>query len=225
MKIQKYFLPVFFSSHLMGQTSTQLFPEMSLGFSHSSFTSLCMQPGFPQPKFNPEQRLPQTKARINEVHYGFGVGIFMWMPLTENIIFKPKIEGLFSNTCRRESPCVYATSFDLNISHGFVINLKKPDPNGVICLARNMTCYLTSKQPYMIMGPKINLKKYDKGYLHKGFENEVSFGFFMGYGINYIFLGKSVSPEICYTLNSTSQNKINDARKMTHTITVSINFF
>lgn len=225
MKIQKYILPVFFSSHLMGQTSTNLFPKISFGFSQSTFTSLCMQAGLPQPKFNPEKQLPNLPKRIAETHYGFGVGLFMWMPLNENIIFKPKIEGVFSNTCRRQSPGVYATSFDLNISQGFVIALKKPDPDGIIYMARNMTCYLTTKQPYIVIGPKINLKKYDKGYLRKGFENELSFGFLVGYGINYIFQGKSVSPEICYTLNSTSQNKINDARKMTHTISVSINFF
>ncbi|MBC7694446.1 MAG: hypothetical protein H7141_03265 [Burkholderiales bacterium] len=225
MKIQKYILPIFVSSHLMGQTSCKLFPDMSFGFTHSTFTSLCFQSFQQRPLFNPEQRLPVKIPRISETQYGFGIGLFMWIPLNENIIFKPKIEGVFSNTCRRQSPSVYATSFDVNISHGFVINLKQPDENGIIYMARNMSCYLTSKQPYLLIGPKMNLKKYDKGYLRKEFENELSFGFIMGYGINYIFQGKSVAPEICYTLSSTSQNKINDTRKMTHTITLALNFF
>jgi hypothetical protein len=140
----------------------------------------------------------------------------MWMPLNDGIVFKPKVEGVFSNTCLKQSPCVFATSFDLNISHGFVIALKKPDENGIIYMARNMTCYLTSKQPYLLIGPKINLKKYDKGYIDKGFENELAFGLFLGYGINYIFQGKNFAPEICYNVSSTSQNKINDSKKITH---------
>lgn len=225
MKIQKYILPIFVSSHIMGQTSPDFFPDMSFGFTHSTFNSMCFQSLPNHPKFNPEQRLPEHKPGISETHYGFGVGMFLWMPLNETIIFKPKIEGVFSNTCLRQSPCVYATSFDLNISHGFVVNLKQPDENGIIYMARNMSCYLTSKQPYIVIGPKINLKKYDKGFIQKGFENELGFGFFMGYGINYIFQGKSFAPEICYSLSSSSQNKINDVRKMTHTISVSLNFF
>ena len=224
MKIQKYLLPLFVSSHLVGQTSSKHFTAISFGFSHSTFTSLSMQPGVRFPKFNPEQRLPNLPVKITETHYGFGIGLFLCIPLNENITFKPKIEGIFSNTCRRQPLSVYATSFDLNFSHGFIILLKKPDPNGIIYMARNMTCYLTSKQPYIVIGPKINLKKYDRGYLRKGFENELAIGFFVGYGINYVFQGKNVSPEICYTLNTTSQNKINDSRKMTHTITLSINF-
>jgi len=225
MTIQKYILPIFVSSNLLGQTSSDLFPEMSFGFTHSTYTSLCLQPGIHQPKFNPEQRLPERKNRICETQYGFGIGWFMWMPLNENIVFKPKVEGVFSNTCHKESHSVFATSFDLNISHGFVIALKKPDENGIIYMARDMSCYLTSKQPYLLIGPKLNLKKYDKGYLHKGFENELAFGFFIGYGINYIFQGKNFAPEICYSLSSTTQNKIDDAKKMTHTVTLSFNFF
>ncbi len=88
-----------------------------------------------------------------------------------------------------------------------------------------MSCYLTAKQPYIIVGPKINLKKYDKGFLRKGFENELSFGLLLGYGINYEFHGTNFAPEICYSLTSTGQNQINDSKKMSHTISLGFNFF
>jgi hypothetical protein len=88
-----------------------------------------------------------------------------------------------------------------------------------------MSCYLTSKQPYLLIGPKIGLKKYDKGYIHKGFENEITMGLLVGYGINYEFHGVNFSPEIIYSVSTTTQNKIQDTKKIVHSITLGLNFF
>lgn len=225
MKLQKYIIPVFFSANLFGQENDDVFPDLSFGITHSTYSSMCFNSSIAKPNFNSEQAIHHSKSKITETQYGFGIGLFMWMPLNDGVIFKPKVEGSFSNTCLKQSPCIFATSFDLSISHGFVIALTKPNKDGIIYLARNMTCYLQTKQPYLLVGPKLNLKKYDKGYLNKGFENEMNFGFFIGYGINYIFQGKNFAPEICYHLSSTSQNKINDSRKITHSISLALNFF
>jgi tetrahydromethanopterin S-methyltransferase subunit B len=225
MKLQKHIYIVFIATNLFGQTNSGLYPKMSFGLNHSANLSMCFNSLNLKPNIHRENQISQTKTKLTETQFGFGIGLFMWMPLNEGIVFKPKIEGVFSNTCLKQSPSVFATSFDLNISHGFVISLKKPNENGIIYLARNMSCYLTSKQPYLLIGPNINLKKYDNGYLNEGFENEFLFGFVLGYGINYIFQGKNFAPEICYTISSNSQNQINDSKKTTHTISVSLNFF
>jgi len=224
MKLQNYIIPIFVSSNLLAQDDG-LFPDLSFGITHSTYSSLCFQKSSNAVMLNNEQHVLTHSSKVSETQYGFGLGLFLWMPLNEGIVFKPKIEGSFSNTFLKQSPCVFATSFDLAISHGFVIALTKPDKEGIIYAARNMTCYLTSKQPYLLIGPKVNLKKYDKGYLNKGFENELTFCLFIGYGINYIFQGKNFAPEISYSLCSTSQNKINDSRKMTHSISLAVNFF
>ncbi len=225
MKIQKYIIPIFVGTNLFGQTSSGLYPKTSFGITHSTNTSMCLSSLQIKPNLNNEKQVYHNKTKITETQFGFGIGLFMWMPLNAGVVFKPKVEGVFSNTCMKQSPNVFATSFDLNISHGFVIALKKPDENGIIYMARNMTCYLTSKQPYLLIGPKINLKKYDRGYLQKGFENELAFGFYIGYGINYIFQGKNFAPEICYNMSSSSQNKINDSKKITHSLSLAVNFF
>lgn len=225
MAIQKYILPLFISSTVVGQTSDGLYQKMSFGLTHSTYTNVSFNSVSINQKFNHDKQLAKHQTKIIETQYGFGIGLFMWMPLNEAIVFKPKIEGGFSNACNKQSTSVFATSFDLSFSHGFIIALKKPDENGIIYMARNMTCYLTSKQPYLLIGPKINLKKYDKGYLHKGFENELTFGFLLGYGINYIFQGKNFAPEIYYQISTTAQNKIHDSKKVMHTVAVAINFF
>lgn len=225
MNVQKYILPIFVGTNLFGQDDKGLFPNLSFGITHSTYTSMCFRPSTRSPLLNNEQHFLENKSKISETQYGFGIGLFLWMPLNEGVVFKPKIEGSFSNTCLKQTPCIFATSFDLSISHGFVIALKEPDKEGIIYAARNMTCYLTSKQPYLLIGPKINLKKFDKGYIQKGFQNELAFGFFIGYGINYVFQGKNFAPEICYNISSTSQNKINDSKKMIHTISLAVNFF
>ena len=225
MRLQNYIIPVFVSTNLLAQNDEGLFPDLSFGISHSTYSSMCFQRPIGNPISNKEQHLLNHMPKITETQYGFGLGLFLWMPLNEGIVFKPKVEGSFSNSYLKQIPCIFATSFDLAVSHGFVIALSKPDKEGIIYAARNMTCYLTSKQPYLLIGPKLTLKKYDKGYINKGFENELAFGLFIGYGINYIFQGKNFAPEICYHLSSTSQNRINDARKLTHSISLAVNFF
>lgn len=224
MKLQKYIIPVCITGKLFAQNDSDLYPEPSFGFTHSTYSGMCFN-YTSSSDYNSNFNFVNKKHKITETQYGFGIGMFMWMPLNDAITFKPKIEGVFSNSCIKQSPCVFATSFDFNISHGFIVALTKPNENGIIYMARNMTCYLTSKQPYLLVGPKINLKKYDKGYIQKGFENELSFGFFFGYGINYIFQGKNFAPEICYSISSTSQNEINNNRKVTHSISLAVNFF
>lgn len=225
MAFQRYILPLFVYSHLLGQTEAGLFPKFDIGFTHSTFTSMSFQTAKPNFLTNPEGHAQPKKTKLTESQFGFGIGFFLWMPLNEGVAFKPKVEGTFSTNCLKEGPSVFATSFDLVVSHGFAIALKPADKNGVIYLARDMSCYLTSKQPYLLLGPKLNLRKFDNGYLHKGFQNELGFGFFVGYGINYEFHGTSFSPEIIYTITSTAQNKINDSKKIIHNITLAINFF
>lgn len=226
MKFQNYILPVFVSTNLLGQSDVDdIFPEMEFGFTHSAYTSMSFKSTPTNSLLNKELNYTRNHAKLTEVHYGFGIGIFMWMPLNEKIVFKPKVEGSFSNSCMKQKQTIFATCFDLSVTHAFVINLKPADPNGIIYMARDMSCYLTSKQPYILIGPKLNLKKFDSGYVNKGFQNELSLGFFVGYGINYEFHGTNFAPEISYCISTTAQNKINDANKIAHTITFSLNFF
>lgn len=226
MKLQNYILPVFVSTNILGQSDVEdIFPDMEFGFTHSAYTSTSFKSTPTNSVLNKELNYKKNQTSITEIQYGFGIGIFMWMPLNEKIVFKPKVEGSFSTGCMKQKQTIFATCFDLSVTHGFAINLKPADPNGIIYMARDMSCYLTSKQPYMLIGPKLNVKKFDSGYLNKGFQNELSLGFFVGYGINYEFHGTNFAPEITYCISSTAQNKINDSNKIAHTITISLNFF
>ena len=224
MKFQNYILPVFISSNLIGQNDNTAFNKFDFGFSHSLFTSMSFNPIGGKNFLNQERNFINN-ANISELQYGFGIGVFLWMPLNDGVVYKPKLEGNFSNVFFKQTEKTFATSFDLSVSQSFAIALKSPDKNGTICLARDMSCYLTSKQPYLLIGPKIGLKKYDKGYIHKGFENEITMGLLVGYGINYEFHGVNFSPEIIYSVSTTTQNKIHDTKKIVHSITLGLNFF
>lgn len=223
MKLQKYILPVFVGTKLLAQNEENSFPEMSFGFSHSVYNTTCFRST--PTNYNNDKEFHQKRSKVTETQYGFGIGLFLWMPLNDGIVFKPKIEGTFSTSCSKQTKRTFATSFDLSISHGFAISLKSPDANGTIYVARDMSCYLTSKQPYLLVGPKLNLKKFDAGYISKGYQNEFSYGFFIGYGINYEFHGTNVAPEITYGISSTSQNQIDGSKKVAHTVTLALNFF
>lgn len=223
MKLQKYILPVFVSTNLLAQNEEDMFPDMSFGFCHSVYNSTSFKST--PTSFNSNKEFHHKPTKVTETQYGFGIGFFLWMPLNEGIVFKPKVEGTFSTGCNKHKNSVYTTSFDLNISHSFVISLKSPNTGGTIHFAKDMSCYLTSKQPYLLVGPKLNLKKFDKGYTNKGYQNEFSYGFFVGYGINYEFHGTNFAPEITYGISSTAQNQMDGSKKIAHTITLALNFF
>jgi hypothetical protein len=228
MKLQNYIVPVFVCTNLLAQTEAGSFPKMSFGFTHSTYTSLSFSSMSVKPLFKKENESETTKPapfRVTEIQYGFGIGVFLWMPLSDYVVFKPKIEGNFTNTCLKHAGSVYATSFDISISHGFAVALDVPNTNGTIHVAKDMSCYLTSKQPYLLIGPKISLKKFDTGYLQKGYQNELNFGAFIGYGINFEFHGTNYAPEISYAISTTGQNEYNGSKKVAHTITLALNFF
>jgi hypothetical protein len=226
MKLQNYIFPLFVGTNLLAQTNSGFFPKMSVGFTHSTYTSLSFSSMSLKPIFKKEGgNTTREPFKVTEIQYGFGIGIFLWMPLSDYVVFKPKVEGTFTNTCLKHTGSVYATSFDISISHGFAVALDAPNTNGTIHVAKDMSCYLTSKQPYLLIGPKINLKKFDAGYLGKGYQNELNFGAFIGYGINFEFHGTNYAPEISYALSTTGQNEYNGSKKVAHTITLALNFF
>ncbi len=215
---------MFIGTNLLGQERTALPPSLNVGFTHSVYTSMCFET-VAGSGFHQDQHFMNKHSATTETQYGFGIGFFLWMPLNGGLTYKPKIEGDFSTTCLKQAPAVFATSFDIGLSNGFAIALKPANPHGIIYLAKQMSCYITSKQPYLLIGPKVNFKKIDNGFIRKGFQNYLSFGFLICYWINYEFHGTNFAPEIIYSVTSTAQNKINDSKKVMHTISLAINFF
>ncbi len=223
MKLRHYILPVCIGSNLLAQEHAPLCPQLNFGFTHAVYSSICfLSTGDQQEGRARKKNKPSGMA---ESQYGFGIGTFLWMPMNERLVYKPKLEGNFTTSCLKEKARLFATSFEIAVSNSFAMALKPVNDHGIIYMARNMSCYLSWKQPYLLLGPKVNLKKFDAGFINKGFQNELAFGFLLGYGINYEFHGTNVAPEIIYSLTSTAQNKINDNRKVLHTVSLAINFF
>lgn len=225
MKFQYYILPIFICTNIFGQNTDNAFNSFDFGFCHSTFTSMTFNPLVKKSILNHENKNTKANSQILDLQYGFGIGMFLWMPLNAGVAYKPKLEGNFSNLFLKQNKNVFATSFNLSVSQSFAISLKSPIEHGTICLAKDMSCYLTSKQPYLLIGPVINLKKFDKGFIKQGFENEISMGFLIGYGIKYEFHGTCFSPEIIYSIASTGQNKIQESKKIVHSVTFALNFF
>lgn len=221
-----YIIPLVLSSKVFCQTSDKTFDKgLEFGFSHGSYANVCLQ----NPVLNFQNQIEAKPVKYNspvcQTQFGFNVGVFAWKPFNSYLAFRPGIETAFSNLCLRQLPKIRAKSLDINFSALLMISLKKPDEHGVIYLARNMSCYLTIKQPYIIIGPKAGFKNFDRGFKHKGYQNERSFGALVGYGILYEFHGTKVAPEITYSLELTQQNKISTSQKITHSISVAINIF
>lgn len=225
MKLQKYIFPIFIGSNLLGQNSDDVFPDLQFGFTHSIYSSVCFNSNSTKKSLYNEEGNTYSKSKVAEIQYGFGLGMFLWMPLNETVIFKPKVEVTFSNSCLKQKKTIYSTCFDFSVSHGFAIALSPANMDGVICMARDMSCYLTSKQPYLLIGPKMNFKKFDNGYLNKGFQNEFNLGFFIGYATNYEFHGTNFLQEITYNVSTTAQNQINNSKKIAHTISLALSFY
>ena len=43
MKLQNYIIPVFVSTNLLAQNTEGLFPDLSFGITHSTYSSMCFQ--------------------------------------------------------------------------------------------------------------------------------------------------------------------------------------
>lgn len=224
MNLQKYIILVFVGTNLLGQNSDDVFPDFQFGLTHTVFSSLCLKQNSSTNQYQ-EKGQKASKSSTSELQYGFGLGMFLWVPLNEGVVFKPKADINFSNSCLKQQQTILSTCFDLSISHSFAIALAPVNENGEICIARDMSCYLTSKQPYLLIGPKMNFKKYDKGYLNKGFQNEFGLGFLIGFATNYEFHGTNFLQEITYSVNSTAQNQINNSNKITHALSLAISFY
>lgn len=225
MKIQKYIIPIFVSSNLLGQNNDDVFPDFQFGLTHSIYSSVCFKSNSVKKSIQENNDNTYNSSKVAEIQYGFGLGMFLWAPLNETVIFKPKVEVNFSNSCLKQKKTIYSTCFDFSVSHGFAIALSPANENGVICMARDMSCYLTSKQPYLLIGPKMNFRKFDNGYLNKGFQNEFNLGFFIGYATNYEFHGTNFLQEITYSVSTTAQNQINNSKKIAHTISLALSFY
>lgn len=225
MMKRTYILPLFFSSQLFCQSDETFESSIEFGVSHGTYANACFQS--PQLTWQQSEGVtkPEYSSPISQTQFGFNFGFFMFKTLSNNIILRPGLESAFSNLCIRQLPKVRARSLDINFYAPMMIMLTKPNKNGIIYLARNMSCYLTTKQPYVIVGPKVSLKQFDKGFREKGFQNEVCMGAMIGYGIQYEFHGTKVAPEISYSCEVTQQNKITMQQKITHSVTLSINVF
>lgn len=225
MKLNLALYPLVSLAVLTTQAQDKLMPNLKLGFSHTLFSSLIFHSSNTNSLLTQENETVNFHKNIKEINYGFGIGLFLWAPINERIIFKPKIEGCFSNVSSQFPKPALGTSFDLVLSYGLVINLKSEDHHGIIYLARDMSCYLTTKQPYVLLGQVATLKKYDLGYLHKGYKNELMYGFYVGYGINYEFHGTNFAPEIYYSISKSVAKNTIESDKTTHTITLALNIF
>lgn len=226
MMKKNYIIPLILSSKVFCQTSDQTFDNRpEFGFSHGTYANVCLQ----SPDMNFQKHLDGLsipyRSPVCQTQFGFNFGLFAWKPLNTYLAIRPGLEAAFSNLCLRLLPKVRAKSLDVNCTFPLMIALKKPDPQGVIYLARNMSCYLTTKQPYMIIGSKFCFKRFDQEFKNKGYENERLVGALFGYGILYEFHGTKVAPEIVYSLELTKQNRISSRQKVTHSISVAINIF
>lgn len=232
MKKTRYILPVLVSTRLLAQQE-QLVPNVEFGFTNGTFvnvTTITNNGMAPEARPQRDARMnSMPQAKMNQVTYGFNYGVFLWVKVNDKINIKPELNASFSNykfeEHARPSTSMYATSMDLTVANQAIINLKPVNTHGIIKAAKCMSYYLTTKQPYMLVGPKLSYHKFDQGFLQKGYQNEASMGIVIGYGVNYGFHNMNVAPEIKYSIESSSQNAFNNKKKVIHTITLAINMF
>ena len=69
MKLQKYIIPVFVGTNLLAQNDDRLFPDLSFGITHSTYSSICFQKSIGNPISTSEGHLLQNKSKITEIQY------------------------------------------------------------------------------------------------------------------------------------------------------------
>ena len=229
MTIQKHLLHICVSTNLFSQSDKDVFHQFSFGITHSAFASACFQHPVNKKTYSREENLNlQNQINIpliSETNIGCSLGFFNYIPIADHLAIRSTFETAFTTNYTYQSNSTYSRALSISVNPSLCIALKKADDEGVIYVVRNMSCYLTYKQPYLSIGPVMTIQKFDYQYLQKGFQNQLCVGLAIGYGINYEFHGTIVSPEIKYQVTSTSQNKISETNKIYHSLSLSINIF
>lgn len=224
-----YILPILIAQKSFSQDETRV-PDIEYGFSHGVFSSITtINPALKQIPEGREMKQKNTYYPLAQVNFGFNYGFFLLTKMTDRVFIRPELNTSFSNYHYTSNATDYkrvnATSIDISVFNQVIYTLKPINTHGIIKAAKCMSYYLTAKQPYLIFGPKFSFRKYDKGFLHKGYVNEGSFGMLVGFGVNYGFHNMNFSPEIKYSVEAAQQNKYPLSQKITHSIILTMNLF
>lgn len=178
--------------------------KIDYGYSTSTFSGITLNNVIKEKSFNKEflAKNQFTKAPLTpSYNFGWKQGLFFWINLSPCYAYRPEVNATFGITIHKTvfskvERTVYSTFVGFEFKPQLIIRIGCRDTEPVIKIARNMSYYLTSRQSYIIVGPKFSYQKSDKSFLRNNGERNFKVGALFGIGVDNLFPNLDVAPEL-----------------------------
>ncbi len=178
--------------------------KIDYGYSTSTFSGITLNNMIRENNFSKD---PISKNKFTEAplvasyNYGWKQGLFLWINLSPCHAYRPEVNATFGITTHKiifpkTDRTVYSTFFGLEFKPQLIIRIGCRDTEPVIRMAPNMSYYLTSRQSYLIVGPKFSYQQSDKTFLKHNSERKYKIGALLGIGVDNLFPNLDVAPEL-----------------------------
>ena len=193
--------------------------KIDYGYSTSTFSGITLNNIIREKQFSKEflstnqfSKAPLTPS----YNYGWKQGLFLWINLNPCYAYRPEINATFGITIHKPvfskaERTVYSTFVGFEFKPQLIIRIGCRNTEPVIKMARNMSYYLTERQSYLIVGPKISYQRSDKTFLKNNSERNYKIGVLFGIGVDNLFPNLDVAPELVASVEyQTGNSHINE---------------
>lgn len=203
------FFPFFISVGTWAQSSYDAdLPIVEFGYCTSTFSGIDVGHAIETKRFNSDLNKRSTNPNsLPNLSYGWKEGTFIWFNVCPEISIKHQTDFGFSvNNYRTQKniegrQTAYSVSYGFDIKPQLIVKLGKINHHPIIKMAKCMSYYLSGRQSYLIMGPKISYQTTDKGYLKGQGANYFTVGSVMGIGVDHMFPNLDFAPELYISLD------------------------
>jgi hypothetical protein len=202
------FFPFFISVGTWAQSSYDAdLPIVEFGYCTSTFSGIDIGHALQTKQFNSDIHKRTDANTLPNLSYGWKEGTFLWFNVCPEISIKAQTDfGFCVNNYKTQKTfegrqTAYSVSYGLDIKPQLIIKLRKVDHHPIIKMAKCMSYYLSGKQSYLIIGPKISYQKTDNNFLNGKGASYFTVGNVIGIGVDHMFPNLDFSPEIYVSLD------------------------
>jgi hypothetical protein len=202
--------PLVISISCLSQTVKQKpNPKIEFGFTTSTFCGTsAANPVVKKIQGSRLMKREPDQAELPSSNYGWKQGLFYWVNLNSYLSYKAELDFVFSvnsYASAGEKVC-YSTAGGYELKPQLIIKPSEVDKAPILKIAKNMSYYLSGKQPYLIVGPKFGFYKSDKAFRKDNNSTYYTIGCVGGFGIDNMFHNMDFAPELTVSVEYQTGN-------------------
>jgi hypothetical protein len=200
--------PLVISLSCFSQELKKTNQKIEFGFTTSTFCGISaaspLIAGLSKTDYN---HRTMAKCPLPSTNFGWKPGLFYWVNINSYLSYKAEGDFVYSvNTFKLPKGTCYSTSSGFELKPQLIIKPSEIDKAPILKVARNMSYYLSGKQPYFIIGPKFGYYKSDKEFRKETNSKYYTIGCVGGFGIDNMFHNMDFAPEVTVSVEYQTGN-------------------